>query len=139
MFCRSCGKQVRAKAVACPGCGVPPLAEKDFCQECGVPTKANQAICVKCGVQLISKSGALGTAGSSQPQRLTCALVAILLGGLGIHKFILGLNREGIILIVLSLCLLIGPFIGVIEGIIYLTKTDEEFDRIYVQGKKAWF
>jgi hypothetical protein len=29
--------------------------------------------------------------------------------------------------------------IGLIEGIMYLTKSDEEFDRIYIQGKKTWF
>ena len=29
--------------------------------------------------------------------------------------------------------------IGLIEGIIYLTKSDEDFSRIYVQNKKGWF
>jgi hypothetical protein len=29
--------------------------------------------------------------------------------------------------------------IGVVEGIIYLTKTDEEFHQTYVVGRKPWF
>jgi hypothetical protein len=29
--------------------------------------------------------------------------------------------------------------IGLIEGILYLTKTDEEFVRLYVDGQKMWF
>ena len=29
--------------------------------------------------------------------------------------------------------------IGLIEGILYLVKSDEEFVRIYVDGRKAWF
>jgi hypothetical protein len=32
-----------------------------------------------------------------------------------------------------------GSIIGLIDGIIYLTKTDEEFHQIYEVGKKAWF
>ena len=32
-----------------------------------------------------------------------------------------------------------GGLIGLIEGIIYLTKSDDEFQRVYIEGKKAWF
>ncbi len=61
MYCRNCGSEVNAKAIACPKCGVPPLVEKKFCQECGAETKSNQMVCVKCGVKLINKgSGSLG-------------------------------------------------------------------------------
>jgi uncharacterized membrane protein YvbJ len=55
MYCRSCGSEVNAKAIACPKCGVPPFSEKKFCQECGGETKENQLICVKCGVKLVNK------------------------------------------------------------------------------------
>ena len=33
----------------------------------------------------------------------------------------------------------IPAVIGFIEGIIYLTKSDEEFERIYAIGQKPWF
>jgi TM2 domain-containing membrane protein YozV len=74
------------------------------------------------------------------PSRVTCGILAILLGWAAIHKFLLGQTTTGIIQIVISFCTFgLGAWIGIIEGIIYLTKTDEEFYQIYVVGKKAWF
>ena len=72
------------------------------------------------------------------PNRTTVGIVAILLGGWGIHRFMLGDTTGGIIRI-LSNCVCAGGIIGLIEGIIYLTKTDEEFYQTYVVEKKAWF
>jgi TM2 domain-containing membrane protein YozV len=72
------------------------------------------------------------------PSRVTCGIVAILIGGLGIHKFMMGNSTAGIIQIVLC-CLGVGGIIGLIEGIIYLTKTDEEFYQTYIVEEKAWF
>ncbi|WP_333663297.1 TM2 domain-containing protein [Chishuiella changwenlii] len=81
---------------------------------------------------------------NNQPYRsekkLVAGILAILLNGLAIHKFYLGYTKEGIIQLILTVvtCGLAG-FIGIIEGIIYLTKSDEEFDRTYVEGHKGWF
>ena len=72
-------------------------------------------------------------------KKIIAGICAILLGGFGVHKFILGYTNEGIIQLVLGLCFGIGGIIGIIEGIIYLTKSDEEFVRTYVQGRKGWF
>lgn len=71
-------------------------------------------------------------------KKLPAGILAILLGWLGIHKFYLGRTKEGIIQLILGF-LCIGGIIGLIEGIIYLTKSDEDFVRIYVQGNKGWF
>lgn len=78
--------------------------------------------------------------------KVAAGLLAIFLGGLGIHKFYLGYTTQGIILLlvtILGALLLIGPIvtgvISLIEGIIYLTKSDEEFYRLYVLNKKEWF
>lgn len=73
------------------------------------------------------------------PNRVTVGVLAILLGGLGIHKFMLGMPGPGIIMIILSCCAGVGGIIGLIEGIIYLTKTDEQFYQEYVVEKKQWF
>lgn len=72
-------------------------------------------------------------------KKLVTGILAILLGGLGIHKFYLGYQKEGIIQLILGLACGIGSVIGLIEGIIYLTKSDEEFEATYVQGRKPWF
>ncbi len=74
-------------------------------------------------------------------KKIVAGILGILFGGLGIHKFILGYTTEGIIQILLTVitCGIAGSFIGLIEGIIYLTKTDEEFYHIYQENKKGWF
>ncbi|MFW5878338.1 MAG: TM2 domain-containing protein [Myxococcota bacterium] len=75
-----------------------------------------------------------------QSQRVLIGVLAILLGGFGVHRFLLGDVGGGIIRIVITIVTCgAGAVIGLIEGIIYLTKTDEEFEKVYVQGKKGWF
>ena len=77
-------------------------------------------------------------------KRVLAGVVGILLGTLGIHKFILGYQNEGLIMLLISILTCgIGAgaigLIGVIEGIIYLTKSDEEFYEIYQENKRGWF
>ena len=73
-------------------------------------------------------------------KKLVCGILGILVGSLGIHKFVLGYTNEGIIQIVISICTCgIGSIIGLIEGIVYLTKTDEEFYQTYQVNKRGWF
>lgn len=77
-----------------------------------------------------------------QPEnkKVVAGVLAILLGSLGIHKFILGYTTEGIIQIVLSIITCgIAGIVPFIEGIIYLTKTDEEFYNTYQLNKRGWF
>ncbi|MGB3411616.1 MAG: TM2 domain-containing protein [Microthrixaceae bacterium] len=71
-------------------------------------------------------------------KKVAAGVLAILLGGFGVHKFILGYTGEGVIMLLLVLCG-ISPIIGIIEGIIYLTKTDSDFYWTYVAGQKPWF
>ncbi len=73
-----------------------------------------------------------------ESKRVLVGVLAILLGTFGVHKFVLGRTTAGIIMLLLS-CTTISGIIGLIEGIIYLTKTDEEFIDMYQVGQKAWF
>ncbi|MFP6675664.1 MAG: TM2 domain-containing protein, partial [Pirellulaceae bacterium] len=67
-----------------------------------------------------------------------CALP--IFGGLGIHKFMLGYTKEGVIQIVLTVVTCgAASIVGLIEGIMYLTKSDEEFIQTYQVGHKGWF
>ena len=104
--------------------------------------------------------------GRHDSQRLAAGLCALLCGGFGVHKFILGYHTEGVILLTITLSGLmlgtIGVFggaiccvpivlvvfyatpmvsgiIALVEGIIYLTKTDEEFYQMYQVRRKPWF
>ena len=89
---------------------------------------------------------------SGDNKKVLAGILAIILGSLGVHKFILGYNKEGGILLGITLvgivlsCIGIGiivvwltGLVGLIEGIIYLTKSDEEFYNTYQVGKKPWF
>ena len=87
------------------------------------------------------------SANSSSKSKITAGVLAILLGGLGVHKFYLGYTVPGVIMLVIALLggvllfipnLILGV-IALIEGILYLTKSDEEFEDIYVSGTKHWF
>jgi len=76
--------------------------------------------------------------------KLPAGVCGILLGGLGIHKFILGYTQAGLIMLLVNILTcgiggIVMHIIGIIEGIIYLTKTDEDFVRTYVDGHKEWF
>lgn len=77
-------------------------------------------------------------------KRIVAGVVAILFGSLGIHKFILGYQKEGIVMLVISLLSLgvlagLVALIGIVEGIIYLRKSDEEFFKIYQAERRPWF
>jgi TM2 domain-containing membrane protein YozV len=77
---------------------------------------------------------------SQDSKRVAAGVLGILLGGLGIHRFILGDTTGGILRIVITVITCgVGNLIGLIEGIIYLTKSDDEFVKTYQEGKKAWF
>ncbi len=82
-----------------------------------------------------------------QKSKIAAGLLAIFLGGLGIHKFYLGYTKAGIIMLLVSIVgsiifliptIVIG-IIALIEGIIYLTKSDDDFYATYEEGEKQWF
>ena len=77
---------------------------------------------------------------TQENKKVLAGILAILLGGLGIHKFVLGYTKEGLIQIAITIFTCgIGSILPFIEGIIYLTKSDEEFYQTYQVGKKGWF
>jgi TM2 domain-containing membrane protein YozV len=85
---------------------------------------------------------------SGENKKMLAGLLAIFLGAFGVHKFILGYTKEGVIMLVATVLLMVLTcgtlgwvvgIIGVIEGILYLTKSDEEFFNTYQAGRKPWF
>lgn len=89
-------------------------------------------------------SGSAVATGAPSGKKVPAGIFGILLGAFGVHKFYLGYTTEGLIMVLVSVltcgigAIVMGT-IGLVEGIIYLTKSDEEFDRIYVYGRKPWF
>ncbi len=77
-------------------------------------------------------------------EKLVAGLLAIFIGTLGIHKFYLGYTKSGVIMLLVSLLTFgagasVMAVISLIEGILYLTKSDAQFYQTYVQNKKEWF
>lgn len=86
-------------------------------------------------------------------KKIAAGVCGILLGAFGVHKFILGLNQSGSIMlavtiggIILGGCLIVPVLatlamsaVGVIEGILYMTKSNDDFYETYAVKKKEWF
>jgi TM2 domain-containing membrane protein YozV len=99
-------------------------ADEQYCSSCGEIIKKQAEICPECGVSQ-------KTTNNSDKDRTTAGIFALLLGGLGAHHFYLGNTTRGIIYL-LFFWTFIPAVAGFIEGILYLTKSDEEFQRTYV-------
>ena len=123
-----------------------------YCTKCGAINDDAAQYCATCQAPLTPVGGyqpmqSVNAGGQmtdwkamGAEKKIIAGILGILLGGFGVHKFILGYTTEGIIQIVIT-CVTcgLGSIIGLIEGIIYLTKSDEEFVRTYIQNKKGWF
>lgn len=77
-------------------------------------------------------------------KKVIAGVCGILLGSLGVHKFVLGLTTPGIIMLTITVLTcgfgsIVTSIIGLIEGIIYLTKNDQDFYQEYAVNKKGWF
>ncbi|MDR0350227.1 MAG: TM2 domain-containing protein [Coriobacteriales bacterium] len=124
----------------------PPQAQQDYQQQ-GYQQQGYQ----QQGYQYASQPQPTATRtrgiGSPQKDKWVAALLAFVLGCIGIHKFYLGYKTEGIIMIIVStvgsICLGLGPLvmfvISLIEAVRYLILTQEDFERVYVQGYQGWF
>ncbi len=96
-----------------------------YCHACAAVLDARAELCPKCGVRQGEPAAISGGR-----NRTTAGIFALLLGGLGVHKFYLGKPVQGI-LYILFCWTLIPAVIALIEGIIYLTKSDAEFKAKY--------
>jgi len=64
--------------------------------------------------------------------KTTAGILGILLGGFGVHQFYLGSVGTGVILIAATLVTCgIGAILGLVEGILLLTMSDEDFNKRY--------
>ncbi|HKJ07259.1 MAG TPA: TM2 domain-containing protein [Flavobacteriaceae bacterium] len=95
-------------------------------------------------MQVIDENGNPIPRETEESKRIIAGILGILLGAFGLHKFILGYTNQGITLLAITVITCgigaaITSLIGLIEGIIYLTKSDEEFKYEYQVNKKEWF
>jgi len=104
--------------------------DEKYCSECGAIIKAKAEICPNCGVRQFPPPGILGVTTPDGKSRLAAALLALFLGGFGIHKFYLG--RVGWGIVYLLFCWTFIPaIVGFIEGILLLVMSDSDFTQKY--------
>ncbi|SFM46915.1 zinc-ribbon domain and TM2 domain-containing protein [Methanolobus profundi] len=101
---------------------------KKFCTKCGAIILKEAEVCPQCGVR--QPRSYADHSGKSRKDKTAAGLLAIFLGGLGAHKFYLNNSGAGL----LYLCFFwtyIPALLGLVEGILFLTMSNEEFDRKY--------
>ena len=138
-FCHACSKVLHHSAATCPSCGAaqrppdsqPPaspqagtIAQAAYCHGCGGMVHVSAETCPKCGARQHNS-------GKVVKSRVLAGILALFLGGLGIHKFYCG--RPGLGILYLLFCWTFIPgIIAFFEALIYFfTKSDEEFTTRY--------
>jgi TM2 domain-containing membrane protein YozV len=82
------------------------------------------------GQQWVPVPASSQTLAASSKSKVAAGLLAILLGDFGVHKFYLGQVGLGVVYLLFCWTLIPG-IIGIIEGIIYLTMSDQAFEKRY--------
>ena len=120
MFCKNCGEQMNDNQTICLKCGVKTGGGNAYCANCGKEVAPNADVCMNCGVAIKTAS-----AGYGNYDKITLALICFFLGGIGIHNFMLGETKKGIVKIVLSFCFGIGAILALVDFVRILTGSYE--------------
>ncbi|WP_121822181.1 TM2 domain-containing protein [Halostella salina] len=137
--CINCGGEINDNAEVCTNCGVNQSTDlegrhKDraedekYCVECGELIYKQAEICPECGVKQPSTYES-----DSDSEQVAAGILAILLGGIGVHKFYQGNTKNGII----YLCFFwtgIPALLGLVEGILILVAEEDEYEEKYADG-----
>lgn len=111
MYCKNCGGLMNDNQAICLRCGVKVGDGNRFCPNCGNEVSEYAEYCLCCGVAL---KNALYLNGKD---KLTIALICFFFGGLGIHNFMMGETKKGVMKIVLCLCFGIGAILALLDFI----------------------
>lgn len=135
--CINCGDEIAQDAEVCPECGVNQTkgltgghgerdADEKYCVSCGELINKQAEICPECSVSQPGVS-------SGDSNQVAAGILALLLGGLGAHKFYQGNIKIGL----LYLCFFwtaIPALLGLIEGILILVADEDEYEEKYADG-----
>lgn len=111
MTCKYCGCKVSDDTTICPHCCASIVSDKPKTVDEKIESKFSEGVSV----------------GKSGKSKLVAGLFAILLGGIGVHHFYMGNVGLGVVDILFSWTG-IPSILGLVNGIIYLTESDDSFD-----------
>lgn len=139
-YCHNCGEEIDDQAEVCTHCGVNQTKElagghgdrgenEKYCSNCGELINKQADICPECGVR--QESG--GSSAEADTDQTVAGILAILLGGLGAHKFYQGRVGLGLVYLCFSWTF-IPAVIGLVEGILMLVADEDEYAEKYADG-----
>jgi len=113
MYCKNCGEMMNDNQAICIKCGVKVGEGNTYCANCGKEIAANADVCLNCGVAN-KKANSNYLNGQD---KVVMIIVAVLIGGLGIHNFMMGETKKGIFRIVMSFLCGLGYIFALIDAI----------------------
>lgn len=99
MFCKNCGAQLNDNQAICLNCGVKVGEGATFCANCGNAMNPGADVCMNCGVAAKKAAGNL-----NGQDKTVMIIICIFLGDLGIHNFMMGETKKGILKLILTFC-----------------------------------
>lgn len=157
MHCPNCGNALPDNAAFCSNCGSPVQSQPTGYtagssaaaygtapEQPSYPNQTTQQTYQTQDIYGYQPQPATPAVPAGSKSKVAAGILGILLGSLGIHKFYLGYTKAGVITLLITLLTfgvgaVVMEIIGIIEGIIYLTKSDYDFYATYVAGEKQWF
>ena len=130
MYCKNCGKEMNDNQAICLNCGVKTGVGTAYCANCGNALPENAEVCLNCGVA-VKKTAANGDYLNGK-DKIMIALLCFFLGGWGVHNFVLGETKKGIVKIVFYFCFGISGILALIDFIKIL------MDKYEVDPEKAF-
>ena len=113
MYCKNCGEMMNDNQAICIKCGVKVGEGNTYCANCGKEIAANADVCLNCGVAN-KKANSNYLNGQD---KVVMIIIAVLIGGLGIHNFMMGETKKGIFRIVMSFLCGLGYIFAIIDAI----------------------
>ena len=110
MYCKNCGEIMNDNQAICIKCGVKTGDGDKFCANCGKEVAPNADVCMNCGVAIKKANKNL-----NGQDKIVLIIVALLVGGLGIHNFMMGENKKGVFRIIMSLLCGIGYIFALVD------------------------
>ena len=112
------------------------------CPECGNMVSENAVTCPKCGLSLkstrpIRPNYVMNNRPVSSKSKTTAGLLALFLGGLGVHYFYCGKPLPGVVFLLLCWTW-IPAIIALVQAIMMFTMTEEQFYHKYVNNPSSF-
>ena len=109
MYCTNCGEQMEDGQAVCTKCGFAKDTGNKYCGNCGAEVQPQQAMCTNCGCPVNeAKRQADAAQANANDQvggqdKIVIIIVAVFIGTLGVHNFMMGETKKGLFKLLMSL------------------------------------